>query len=70
MLPLPTYPFQRERFPLPGAPAPERTLAPDDPLLADTDGLAHLGVLLSLLGRQRVHARIGEARRLASTGDS
>ena len=26
--------------------------------------------VLSLLGRQRVHARIGEARRLASTGDS
>ncbi len=46
---LPTYPFQRERFPLPGAPAPERMLAPDDPLLADTDGLAHLGVLLSLI---------------------
>jgi 3-oxoacyl-(acyl-carrier-protein) synthase len=46
---LPTYPFQRERFPLPGAPAPERVLAPDDPLLADTDGLAHLGVLLSLI---------------------
>jgi acyl transferase domain-containing protein/short-subunit dehydrogenase/acyl carrier protein len=46
---LPTYPFQRERFSLPGAPAPERLLAPDDPLLADTDGLAHLGVLLSLI---------------------
>src|SRR5690348_13769860 len=46
---LPTYPFQRERFPLPGAPSVERMLAPDDPLLADTDGLAHLGVLLSLL---------------------
>jgi 3-oxoacyl-(acyl-carrier-protein) synthase/NADPH:quinone reductase-like Zn-dependent oxidoreductase/acyl carrier protein len=46
---LPTYPFQRERFPLPGAPAPERMLAPDDPLLADTEGLAHLGVLLSLI---------------------
>jgi 3-oxoacyl-(acyl-carrier-protein) synthase/NADPH:quinone reductase-like Zn-dependent oxidoreductase/acyl carrier protein len=46
---LPTYPFQRERFPLPDAPAPERMLAPDDPLLADTDGLAHLGVLLSLI---------------------
>jgi 3-oxoacyl-(acyl-carrier-protein) synthase/NADPH:quinone reductase-like Zn-dependent oxidoreductase/acyl carrier protein len=46
---LPTYPFQRERFPLPGTPATERMLAPDDPLLADTDGLAHLGVLLSLI---------------------
>jgi acyl transferase domain-containing protein/acyl carrier protein len=46
---LPTYPFQRERFPLPGAPAPERMLTPNDPLLADTDGLAHLGVLLSLI---------------------
>lgn len=47
---LPTYPFQREHFALPGAPPPERLLAPDDPLLSDTDGLAHLGVLLSLLG--------------------
>ncbi len=47
---LPTYPFQRERFPLPGAAAAERLMAPDDPLLADTDGLAHLGVLLTLLG--------------------
>ncbi|HEY6026896.1 MAG TPA: beta-ketoacyl synthase N-terminal-like domain-containing protein, partial [Pseudolabrys sp.] len=46
---LPTYPFQRERFPLPGGAAPERMLAPDDPLLVDTDGLAHLGVLLSLI---------------------
>jgi acyl transferase domain-containing protein/acyl carrier protein len=46
---LPTYPFQRERFPLPGASSLERTLAPDDPLLADTDGLAHLGVLLKLI---------------------
>ena len=46
---LPTYPFQRERFRLPGAPAPDRMLAPDDTLLADTDGLAHLGVLLSLI---------------------
>ncbi len=49
---LPTYPFQRERFPLPGAPALECMLAPDDPLLADTDGLAHLGVLLSLIGER------------------
>ena len=42
-------PSSASAFPLPGAPAPERTLAPDDPLLADTDGLAHLGVLLSLI---------------------
>ena len=47
---LPTYPYQREHFPLPGTAARERLLAPDDPLLADTDGLAHLGVLLALLG--------------------
>ena len=46
---LPTYPFQRERFPLPGATAAERILTPDDPLLAGTEGMAHLGVLLSLL---------------------
>jgi acyl transferase domain-containing protein len=49
---LPTYPFQRERFPLPGAATTERVLAPDDPLLRGTDGLAHLGVLLTLLGTQ------------------
>ena len=42
-------PSSANAFPLPGAPSLERTLAPDDPLLADTDGLAHLGVLLSLL---------------------
>lgn len=47
---LPTYAFQRERFPLPGATGQERLLSPDDPLLVDTDGLAHLGVLLALLG--------------------
>ena len=46
---MPTYPFQRERFPLPGNDEAERTLAPDDELLAGTDGLAHLGVLLALL---------------------
>ncbi|MGE5268925.1 MAG: SDR family NAD(P)-dependent oxidoreductase [Thiohalocapsa sp.] len=46
---LPTYPFQRERFPLPGARPPERLLMPEDPLLAGSDGLAHLGVLLQLL---------------------
>ncbi len=45
---LPTYPFQRERFPLPGAAPAERELTPDDALLAGTDGLAHLGVLLQL----------------------
>nr|WP_294543379.1 SDR family NAD(P)-dependent oxidoreductase [uncultured Rhodopila sp.] len=47
---LPTYPFQRERFALPGAAPAERTLLPDDPLLKGTGGLAHLGVLLSLPG--------------------
>ncbi|MBS0540049.1 MAG: SDR family NAD(P)-dependent oxidoreductase, partial [Proteobacteria bacterium] len=47
---LPTYPFQRERFPLPGGASQDHVLAPDDPLLAGTDGLAHLGVLLALLG--------------------
>jgi NADPH:quinone reductase-like Zn-dependent oxidoreductase/aryl carrier-like protein len=47
---LPTYPFQRERFALPGAAPAERLLLPDDPLLRGTGGLAHLGVLLSLLG--------------------
>ncbi|HWL69502.1 MAG TPA: SDR family NAD(P)-dependent oxidoreductase, partial [Geminicoccus sp.] len=41
--------FRRQRFPLPGAPAPARLLHPDDPLLAGTGGLAHLGVLLHLL---------------------
>ncbi len=46
---MPTYPFQRERFPLPGNDEAERILAPDDELLAGTDGLAHLGVLLALL---------------------
>ena len=55
---MPTYPFQRERFPLPGGDEAERTLAPDDELLAGTDvGLAHLGVLLTLLdaaGRSRL----------------
>ena len=45
--------FRRERFPLPGDSAasdPPRVLAPDDPLLASTDGFAHVGVLLALLG--------------------
>jgi acyl transferase domain-containing protein len=47
-VPLPAYPFQRERFALPGAQA-NRVLAPADPLLTGTGGLAHLGVLLALL---------------------
>ena len=46
---LPTYPFQREHFPLPGAAPAERVLRPDDPVLAGTGGLAHLGVLLGLI---------------------
>jgi NADPH:quinone reductase-like Zn-dependent oxidoreductase/aryl carrier-like protein len=46
---LPSYPFQRERFALAGAVPKERTLLPDDPLLSGTGGLAHLGVLLTLL---------------------
>ncbi|HEY3909039.1 MAG TPA: SDR family NAD(P)-dependent oxidoreductase [Stellaceae bacterium] len=45
---LPIYPFQRSRFPLPGAAPVERVLTPDDALFADTEGLAHLGVLLQL----------------------
>lgn len=49
---LPTYPFQRERFPLPGA-TPVRMLKPGDPLLTGTHGLAHLGVLLHLLADQK-----------------
>ncbi|MDR3537909.1 MAG: beta-ketoacyl synthase N-terminal-like domain-containing protein [Acetobacteraceae bacterium] len=51
---LPTYPFHRERFPLPGAPPADRTLTPDDKLLSGTDGLAHLGVLLTLLDAPEV----------------
>lgn len=58
---LPLYPFQREHFALPGSLPLEQTfpfhpvvpvdrvLAPDDPLLAGTNGLAHLGVLLHLV---------------------
>ncbi|WP_191062441.1 polyketide synthase dehydratase domain-containing protein, partial [Geminicoccus harenae] len=46
---LPPPVFRRQRFPLPGAPALVRLLHPDDPLLAGTGGLAHLGVLLHLL---------------------
>jgi acyl transferase domain-containing protein/acyl carrier protein len=52
---LPTYPFRRQRFPLPAeAPAgplpEERDLTPGMPLFASTEGgLAHLGILLELL---------------------
>ncbi|MFZ1429742.1 MAG: beta-ketoacyl synthase N-terminal-like domain-containing protein, partial [Geminicoccaceae bacterium] len=48
--PLPAPVFRRERFPLPGAAPDIRLLQPGDPLLAGTGGLAHLGVLLHLLG--------------------
>ena len=48
--PLPAPVFRRERFPLPGAAPGSRHLQPGDPLLAGTGGLAHLGVLLHLLG--------------------
>lgn len=48
--PLPAPVFRRERFPLPGAAHDTLRLSPDDPILAGTDGLAHLGVLLHLLG--------------------
>ena len=48
--PLPAPMFRRERFPLPGTPPATRRLSPDDPILAGTSGLAHLGVLLHLLG--------------------
>lgn len=48
-VPLPAPVFARERFLLPGAPSATRFLEPDDPLLAGTGGLAHLGVLMRLL---------------------
>ena len=48
--PLPAPVFRRERFALPGAAPTAWLLQPDDPLLAGTGGLAHLGVLLRLLG--------------------
>ncbi|WP_051328764.1 SDR family NAD(P)-dependent oxidoreductase [Geminicoccus roseus] len=55
---LPPPVFRRQRFPLPGSAPATRTLAPSDPLLAGTGGLAHLGVLLHLLQPARQFAAI------------